>query len=112
MKWYPLVTSSRHGVEVMIQRSSLELYDNPYSFGTFSREDIEAFHSEETANRDLNYKNRFWNAITYEVSLTGELYTRRVYGILDCASEMGGLFNAFSRVFLLIITGINYYGSY
>ena len=63
-------------------------------------------------NRDLPYKNRFQNAITYEVTLTLTRYFRRVYSILDFLSEIGGLFSTFTRLFLLIITGLNYFGSY
>ena len=52
------------------------------------------------------------NAVTYEVSLTSNRYFRRVYSIMDFLSELGGLFTALGALFLLIIKGLNYYGSY
>ena len=39
-------------------------------------------------------------------------YFRVVYSLLDFFSEMGGLFTTFGRLCLLIIAGVNYFGSY
>jgi len=60
----------------------------------------------------MPYLNSFQNAVTYEMSLTKNQYYRRVYSILDFASEIGGIFTTFGSAFLLIITGLNYFGSY
>ena len=50
--------------------------------------------------------------MTYEVNRMSKAYFRRVYTIMDFMSEMGGLFGAFGPLFLLIIVGLNYFGSY
>ena len=57
------------------------------------------FDIEITQTRTLPYKNQFWNAITYELSLTREKYTRTVYGFFDFLRDLGGLFSAISPIF-------------
>ena len=53
-----------------------------------------------------------WNSITYEVSTNGLKYFRRVYSFSDFLSELGGFSTALGSLFLLLIKGSNYYGSY
>ena len=60
----------------------------------------------------MPYTNKFWTAVTFEVSLDQHYFYRTVYTSLDFLSEIGGLFSAFSRICLIIITGLNYYGSF
>ena len=35
-----------------------------------------------------------------------------VYSSLDFLSELGGLFSAIGRIFLIVITALNYFGSF
>ena len=51
-------------------------------------------------------------AITYELSGDQHFYFRTVYSSLDFLSEIGGLFSSFSRICLVLITGLNYWGSF
>ena len=60
----------------------------------------------------MGYKNRIWNGVTYEISLTSRRYFRRVYSIMDFLSDMGGLFGALGSIFLALAIGMNYFGSY
>ena len=60
----------------------------------------------------MPYKNNYQNALTYELSLDKHFYYRSVYSSLDFLSELGGLFSAFGRFCLLIITAFNYFGSF
>ena len=46
------------------------------------------------------------------MSIKNKAYFRRVYTIMDYMSEMGGLFGAIGSIFLAIIVGLNYFGSY
>ena len=39
-------------------------------------------------------------------------YYRTVYSILDLLSDMGGMTASFSSICVLLISGINYFGSY
>ena len=60
----------------------------------------------------MGYNNKIWNGVTYEMSLSSNRYFRRVYGVMDFLSEMGGLFSIFASLSLAIVCGINYFGSY
>ena len=46
------------------------------------------------------------------MSLDQRFYFRQVYSFLDFLAEIGGLFSAFSKICLLIITALNYFGSF
>ena len=46
------------------------------------------------------------------MSLDQIYYFRTVYTTLDFLSEIGGLFTAFGRLALLMITALNYFGSF
>ena len=50
--------------------------------------------------------------MTFEVTTHQVYYYRRVYKFLDFLSEVGGLFSAFSRICLVIVTSLNYFGSF
>lgn len=52
------------------------------------------------------------NAVTFEMSLSNNRYFRRIYSIMDIVAELGGMFSAIGSITLLIITGLNYFGSY
>mmetsp|Transcript_25997 Transcript_25997/g.32415 ORF Transcript_25997/g.32415 Transcript_25997/m.32415 type:complete len:160 (+) Transcript_25997:827-1306(+) len=93
-------------------RTHVELNDHYMSIGSIGKETYSGFVKEVQQTRTLPYANTFWNAITYEVSLTQKRYFRTVFSLLEFFSAMGGLFAAFARICLLIITGVNYFGSY
>ena len=71
----------------------------------------EGFQIEETASaRTLPYKNKYWNAITYELSLTRLEYTRTVYSFMDFLRDLGGLFSAIAPIFGFIVSVFQYRG--
>ena len=65
-----------------------------------------------TETRVLPYNNRFQNAITFEMSMNLNEYTRTVYSIMDFMSELGGLFSAITLIFGTIIGVLQYRGMY
>ena len=71
-----------------------------------------AFSSVKSDSRNLPYKNRFWNAITYEMSRTRIEYTRTVYSFLDCLADLGGLFGALGPLGHFLVFVLQYRGSY
>ena len=111
VRWYSLNNESRDDNVNLATRGFLELADEYISVGTDQEEET-SFFIERKPKRSLGYDNKFQNSITYEMSLDQERYVRRVSTILDLFSELGGLFTSISRIFLLIIAGVNYFGSY
>ena len=54
-------------------------------------------------SRVLPYENKFWNAITFEVSSAQYETTRTVYTIMDFLKDIGGLFTAIEKIFGAIV---------
>ena len=54
----------------------------------------------------------FWNAITYEISLTRQEFKRQVYGIMDFLRDIGGLFGALGPIFGVFVAMFQYRGIY
>ena len=63
----------------------------------------ESFNIEKSETRLLPYKNKFWNAITFEMSLTRHEFTRIAYGMFDFLSEVGGLFSALGPISAILV---------
>ena len=72
----------------------------------------QGFDVDVTQTRVLPYKNTFQNAITFEMSMNRNEYTRTVYSIMDFMSELGGLFSAITLIFGTIIAVLQYRGMY
>lgn len=95
----------------MVTRGFLELSDYYLSLGA-DDEGVYSFEIEPRPTRSLPYINNFQNSITYEISLHQFRFVRRVQTVLDLVAELGGLFTSISRIFLVILALINYFGSY
>ena len=90
----------------------MELYDRVFNFGGFRVDKREGYEVEREPSRELPYLNNFWNAITYEVSLTQIKYFRRVYTVFDFLADLGGLFGALTPIFTAIVFCVQYRSSY
>ena len=53
----------------------------------------------------------FRNSITYEMSLNRKFYFRQVYNLLDFVSDLGGLLSFSTRICVLIVIGLQSFGS-
>ena len=82
------------------------------AIGNFAQQTEVGFENTRLPTRGIPYDNTFQNIVTYEVSTTHRQYYRSVYSILDFLSEMGGLFSAFGSLCLLVISSLNFNGSY
>ena len=103
--WQTLSPTSRLDHVRTATRKSLNLHDYQYNFGNILLDEEDGFQIEETASaRTLPYKNQYWNAITYELSLTRLEYTRTVYSFMDFLRDLGGLFGAISPIFGFIVS--------
>ena len=80
--------------------------------GNYFETTEDGFMNAKLPTRGLPYDNKFQNAITYEVSINQKRYFRSVYSIMDYFSQIGGLLSLFGSFCLLIITCLNYFGSY
>ena len=78
----------------MISRTKINLNDYQWDIGNFLQENEEGFDVETEISRTLPYDNRFWFAITFEVSSAQYEITRTVYTIMDLLKDVGGLFTA------------------
>ena len=94
----------------MIYRQKLELADNYWGFDGPVKKN--GFKMERKPTRNIPYKNNFQNAVTFELDLGQTEYFRKVYTSLDFLSELGGLFSALGRLALLVISSLNYFGSF
>ena len=72
--------------------------------------DLDGFRMTRKPNRTLNYPNKFYNAVTFELSLSIEIHERQVYSLLDWMSEIGGLNKFLSSAFLIIVTIFQFQG--
>ena len=95
----------------MITRTDMELEDNPLRFGLQAKNQA-GYEILKHPSRELPYKNKFWNAITFEVSLDQRKYFRRVYALADLLSDLGGLSGALSPLCYAVVLSCQYRGSY
>ena len=93
-----------------IHLSDLELNDSIYDPGSVlvDREKIFNFQTEPT--RFLPYKNKFHNAVTYELSDTNHVYYRSVYTFLDWLRDIGGLYGSISAFCIAIVFIVQFQG--
>ena len=97
----------------MITRSKLNLKDNIFNVGDLtSFQDESSFNIEKSETRLLPYKNQFWNAITFEMSLTRHEFTRITYGLFDFLRDIGGLFSALRPISAVLVAILQYRGAY
>ena len=89
---------------VMMQRQKINLNDYQVNVGSLLIDEVMGFDKYQAPSRILPYKNKFWNAITYEMSLSQIEFTRTVYSFLDFMRDLGGLFAALGPFFGIIVT--------
>ena len=80
--------------------------------GSLLLDEVMGFDKYQAPSRILPYKNKFWNSITYEMSLSQVEFTRTVYSFLDFMRDIGGLLAALGPFFGIIVTVFQYRGSY
>ena len=85
---------------------------NDYSmnFGSYLLDEDVGFQTEIVEKRSMPYENRFWNAITYELSLHRKEYNRRVYNFLDFLGDLGGLMAIIGKIFVPFVALLTYRG--
>ena len=96
----------------MVTQTHLKLNDYHWSVGDLRKDQHKGFDIDVTETRVLPYNNRLQNAITFEMSMNLNEYTRTVYSIMDFMSELGGLFSAITLIFGTIIGVLQYRGMY
>ena len=96
----------------MISRTKLNLSDYQWDIGNLQTDVEEGFEVDIEVSRVLPYDNRFWNAITFEVSSAQYETTRTVYTIMDLLKDVGGLFTAIGKIFGAIVMILQYRGMY
>ena len=103
IQWYPLTYDVRFEQVRMITHTQLKLNDYHMSVGDLRKDESKGFEIDVTETRVLPYNNRFQNAITFEMSMNRNEFTRTVYNIMDFMGDLGGLFNALALIFGTII---------
>ena len=112
INWYPLSSRTRTDNVKMITRSDMMLNDNFAHVGDLLVENLKGFKAHKEPNRELPYRNRMWNAITYELSRDQIKYYRRVYSVLDLMSDLGGLYGSLTPVCMTLVYCLQYRSSY
>ena len=67
--WLALNEKTRTDYVFTVQRTAMELSDNYFSFQNFFTDIMEGFTVERSGRREMGYKNRYQNSITFEMSL-------------------------------------------
>ena len=87
--------------------------DSTFRVSGLLEERDSGFYLRQQPHREIPFVARSWhNALTIELSLDKEVYSRSVYNGLDYASDLGGLFSAVYFVFRLTLDVVNLYSSY
>ena len=112
LKWWALSEKQRIDQVRMISRTKINLNDYQWDIGNFLQENEEGFDVEIGISRELPYDNRFWFAITFEVSSAQLETTRTVYTVMDLLKDVGGLFTAIWKIFGVLEMILQYRGMY
>lgn len=71
LSWIPVSNQVRKETVKYVTRSNFLLNDYKFNVGSLRVDNEQGFNPEKSGNdRLLPYKNRMWNSITYEMSLT------------------------------------------
>ena len=112
VRWYSLSWRTRSDYVNLIHRSEFHLNDSPFNFGDITQENTDGFVIERAANRELPYRNSWWNTVTFEMSLSRKVYYRVVYSFLDFLADVGGFSGSIGIIFSLIVLVFQYRGPY
>ena len=110
--WLALNEKTRTDYVFTVQRTAMELSDNYFSFQNFFTDIMEGFTVERSGRREMGYKNRYQNSITFEMSLKQIFYSRNVYNLLQVVTDLGGIVSAIRTLFLAIMIICNTFSSY
>ena len=73
-KWYSMTYTSRLDYVNVVQRKEMEIDDSFFNLGDILTDGDAGFRVEKDNSREMTYKNLYWNAITYEMSLSRHVY--------------------------------------
>ena len=110
--WFPFDAISRTDYVMQVQRTKMHLVDSSTSIAGSEEEDEVGFYLERRPNRPLPYQNNWHNSITFELTMDRRDYFRKVYGVLDLLSDVGGLFGAISPICGILLVAFNFWSSY
>ena len=68
-EWFPMSPINRLEYVNMLFRSSVKMADQVFQIAGINDEFEEGWREIRQPNRELPYKNEWWNAVTIEVSL-------------------------------------------
>ena len=86
-----------------IHLADLKLHDYAIAVDLTDGETDQIFKQVEQPLRILNYRNKFQNSVTYELSSTNQVYYRTVYSFFDWLRDLGGLYGAVTGICLGIV---------
>ena len=109
---YALNPTVRSDFVRMIYRSQVHFSDSIINVSGLLNEEEMTFVVSTEPTRQLPYKNRFQNSITYEMSLNKQDYFRKVNTVLDLLGDVGGLMGALTVFCSLIISCFQHESSY
>ena len=109
--WYSLNYSLRSDFPSIVKRSTMKLSDHILGIGDLLAQNDTGFILEKLPQRFLPYDNLFQNAITYEISMTRDFYSRQVYTVITMVSDVGGLFGGIAPLCSIIVLMFQYHGA-
>ena len=94
----------------VIERQQFNLNDSFLTFGDLTLKSQTGFINTQVPNRVLNFQNNILNAVTFELSLSLDVYERQVFSLLDILSDIGGLYGSLKVIFYIVITFFQWNG--
>ena len=77
-----------------------------------TQSDSTGFINIQKPSRDLNFANNMLNSVTFELSLSLDVYERQVYSLLDILSDIGGLYGCLRGIFHIIVLFFQFRGDH
>ena len=94
----------------VIERQQFNLNDSILNLGELTLKSQTGFINTQVPNRVLNFQNNMLNAVTFELSLSLDVYERQVFSLLDILSDIGGLYGSLKVIFYIVITFFQWNG--
>ena len=94
----------------VIERQQFNLNDSILNLGELTLKSQSGFINTQVPNRVLNFQNNMLNAVTFELSLSLDVYERQVFSLLDILSDIGGLYGSLKVIFYIVITFFQWNG--
>ena len=112
MFWYTLSPTHRTEYVNTVNRSKMDLNDSVFNIGGILSEEFLGFTERKSFMRELSYRNKIHNAVTFEMSHDLKHYYRRVYSFLDFFADIGGLFGSLGPACVGLITAFHFHAPY